>query len=155
MHLKQIIRAPKEIIDQGSWQEGKKMPKAAFPLSKNRGFAIRAKYRWRIIKFSCLSREFRVLIFYRSDIEEYAAYLGELVADEMTVLCRYEFHGSHPGWHAHTTCDDLRVLDSGRTGQPIMKKLKKKDNLFNMDDGKARYIAYKSFGLLNSDGDLL
>jgi hypothetical protein len=155
MHLKQLIRAPKAIIDQGSWQDGKKMPKTAFPLSKNRGFSIRARYRWRIIKFSCLRSEFRILIFYRSDIEEYAAYLGQLTEGEMTVLCRYEYHGSHPGWHAHTTCEDVRALDSGRTSQSGLKRLKKKSDLFNMDESKALYIAYKSFGLLNTDEGLL
>lgn len=131
------------------------MPKTAFPLSKNRAFSIRARYRWRIIKFSCFRSEYRVLIFYRSDIEEYAAYLGEFTSGEMTVLCRYEYHGSHPDWHAHTTCEDVRVLDSGRTSQPNLNRLKKKSNLFNMDDSKALYIANKSFELLNTDGGLL
>jgi hypothetical protein len=155
MRLRDIVLAEKQEFQWFPWKDGK-MPKHVFPMTKNRSFRIRSKWRWRYCKFTCLGNSMRVLVAYRRDQQEYMALLGlDLTEGGTRVIARYEFHGSHPGWHIHSYCDDLQFFlprHDGRTGHPGLTKIMggnaKNGNLsINLFDRSATEIAVTKFGL--------
>src|SRR5580700_3360815 len=115
MRLKEVLSAEKNDLEWGPWQSGP-VPRREFPLSKHRKntYSLGPSYRWRICKFSILDQRFRVWVMFRADLEKYAAYLGLEDSGDMTVLARYEFHGTHVGWHTHAACGEDAIV-SGRT----------------------------------------
>lgn len=152
MRLKRLIKAKKNVTDQGSWKNSK-MPRSAFPLSKQPGFQVRAAFRWRVVKFECGSQSFRLLMFYRLDINKFSAMLGRDDEGDMCVLARYEFHATHEGWHVHADCAEQQM--SGRTGN--LKNCLPAHNRHNRDavfdvrcDDTAYHRAAKKFGLIPS-----
>ena len=96
-----VRSAAKEQVNTGVWITGKKMPKTAFPLRGTQSYRLAGTWTWRLITFVAESCDYRILIAYKADKQEFRAMLGVLVGKEMTVLCRIEHHGSHPGWHVH------------------------------------------------------
>lgn len=110
MKLRRIINSQKNVTDWGKWKSGEKMPKSAYPLSKN-AFKISNSYTWRTIDFECLGEKFRLLIAFRIDLSRFQCHLGKFVDGDMLTMARYEFHATEPGWHLHCVCDDTdRVL---------------------------------------------
>lgn len=108
MKLAEIIRAPKEKIAIDEWKSGKIFPKH-FPLSKARGTGLRLgpDWVWRIVKFTALQHDFRVLIKLNVMTEYYAAILALDLGDDLAVLCHHELHVSHKGWHCHFVDGDV------------------------------------------------
>jgi hypothetical protein len=100
------------------------MPKPAFPLSrtKNRHYRLGA-YRWRVIRFSALSAEFRVLVAYHIEKQQYRAVLALEKAGDLTVLAQYEYHGTHPGWHVLASCQEMDQVPSGVMRSPWQTRL--------------------------------
>ena len=85
---------------------------------------LRAAYRWRVMKFSCLGRSFRALVAYRSDVDEYRAYIGEDLGGDTRLIFEYSYHGAHepPGWHLHSTCGSIDELPAGVMRSPWLKR---------------------------------
>jgi len=54
---------------------------------------------------------YRLLTGFNRHIEEFASWLAEDTERNPILLARYEFHGSHPGWHCHAPCDDIAPGD--------------------------------------------
>lgn len=159
MSLKRLVSAEKQITKAGAWASGSKMPKSAFPLSKQAKFKVGSCFRWRLVEFTCEGADYRLLIFYRLDLLRFTAMLGRDDGGDMCVLARYEFHGSHPGWHSHVNCgkDAKAVEMAGRTGNLkhcIPRHGKHNRNReFRIDgDDRAYYVAAKKFGLLEKYG---
>lgn len=126
MNLREIIRANKEVTDWGRWQAGGRMPRNAFPLSrsKNRFYRL-GSHRWRIVRFSALNSEFRVLIAYHLAKQQFQAVLALERDSEMSVLAQYEFHGTHPGWHVLASCQDVNEVPAGVMRSPWQLRLPK------------------------------
>lgn len=110
MKLRRVINGPKVVTNWGKWTKGeKKMPKTAYPLSKN-AFEIVKAYTWRVIEFDCLGSKFRLLIAFRLDLNRYQSHLGMVIGGDTLTLARYEFHAGEPGWHMHCNCDDSGLV---------------------------------------------
>ena len=123
MRLKDILKAEKSAFDWGKWQDGGKMPRTAFPLSKPRDRAYKLpSYRWRVVTFSALGHLFRLLIAYRLDKEQYRAVLAQDHGRDMTVVAQYEFHGTHPGWHLLATCEGIETAPVGVMRHPWQRR---------------------------------
>ncbi len=118
MHLKEIVRAPKTITDSGTWKSGQLMPRSAFPLL-GKTKMVRKVHTWKIIKFNSLEMDFRLLIFYRLDREMYYCWLA-VDSNPVTVIAKYEYHSTHPGWHLHV-CPVLEDAVPGRTKGHFMR----------------------------------
>ena len=88
-------------IELGNWNRSKRMPKSAFPLRINQAYRLPGTWTWRVLKFDVDEFQYRVLLAYKLEKQEFIAMLGLFVKDDTTVLCRVEHHGSHPGWHVH------------------------------------------------------
>lgn len=112
MQLKEIIQASKTITDFGSWKSGQLMPKSAFPLL-GKTKLVRQVHTWKIIKFNCLGKYFRLLVFFRADIELFYCWLG-LDTNPVTLIAKYEYHATHPGWHIHA-CPEVADAVPGRS----------------------------------------
>ncbi len=154
MRLKNIIRARKVIRDAGVWKSGVKMPKTAFPLGKG-NFKVPAPYNWRVVSFECLGERFKLLIFYRLDLEKYSVYLGRDEGGEMVMQARYEWHRGE-GWHLHCCedCDDS-TQPAGAPGLrrrvPAANQRHRRMNFDIHDDDSAFRAADAAFRLTSFD----
>ncbi|MCX5512163.1 hypothetical protein [Kaistia algarum] len=119
MRVSNVIASPKVVTDWGKWTNDQ-MGKHVFPLTKRRGACLRygASHRWRLIRFEALGASFRILAAYRQDIDEFKAHLALEHASDMTVLCSWEYHGTHPGWHIHVNCDEVSKITPGLARPP-------------------------------------
>lgn len=109
-----VVRAPKSKLGFSQWTNEKLRTKD-FPLSRKKGkvHPLSRRYRWQIIAFGALGRDFRALVGYHTQVPEFITTLGEDVGFDCRVLARWEFHGSHGGWHVHSTCGDTDGLSPG------------------------------------------
>tara|TARA_B100000315_G_C14445585_1_gene526650 strand:+ start:56 stop:511 length:456 start_codon:yes stop_codon:yes gene_type:complete len=149
------------VTDWGAWREGGKMPRTAFYLSKPRGRSYRLpSYRWRVVCFEALGKEFRLLIAYRTDKEQYRAVLAIDHGRDMAVLAQYEFHGTHPGWHVLATCDDVESAPTGMMRHPWQRRIPKargdhRKTAFRVaNDDHALAVASDAFRLHRQKGNL-
>jgi hypothetical protein len=152
MHLKEIIRAEKAVTDWGKWRSGK-MPRAAFPLSWSRqNFYRLGSYRWRVLRFDALGGSFRLLIALHEPKEQFLAFLGIEVGADTRFIASYEFHGTHRGWHAVMSCDQIENLPIGVKTGPWQIRLpqarrRHRRVVFGVTENTATERAGKFFGL--------
>lgn len=101
------------------------MSRTSFPLSKARTkfYRLGSAWTWRIITFSAEGYEYRILVAYRTDREQFFAMLGvtDSVGDTKLVA-RLEFHGTHGGWHLHYASDEMATVPAGVRSGPWVKK---------------------------------
>jgi hypothetical protein len=161
MRLQTIILANKNITNWGKWDTGK-MPRIAFPLSKSRNRFYRlGAYRWRVVEFNALGHNFRLLVAYRTDKEQFRATLAMEHDRDMSVLASYEFHGTHPGWHISAACEDMMSVPSGVMrfpGQrrfPAARAFHRRTKFRINNDDDAINLAAKVFNLHKKEGLLL
>lgn len=111
--LKDVIRSDKSDISLGQWQIGH-VPYASFPLSRTKKpYNFGQSYKWRLIRFSALGRQFRVLIIYNAGKQIFRSTLGMEKDKDIVILCNHEYHAGEPGWHCHLTTDDSDGVDCG------------------------------------------
>ena len=124
MRLRHIIHAKKCVSDWGAWRAGA-MPRSAFPLSMARRSFYRhgGGYRWRVVQFQCLWGSFRLLIVIHSVTEQFRGMLGMTVGQDTRLIGTYEFHDTHPGWHAVVSCGELELVPTGIKAGPWQRRL--------------------------------
>ena len=117
MRVRATIIAPKRIAEGGKWKlitGNSRMPKNAFPVGSGSPVVLARNWHWRVDKLTDDNgTAYRLLTAYSDRLEEYRAWLAIDYEKTATVLVRYEFHGSHPGWHCHAPCDDVESGDMG------------------------------------------
>jgi hypothetical protein len=117
MKARAAILAPKRIVEKGAWKVvtgTSRMPKNAFPVGSNYPVTFARNWHWRVDRLTAEGGgAFRLLTAYNSHIEEFRAWLAADYDRSATLLARFEFHGSHPGWHCHAPCDELERGDFG------------------------------------------
>lgn len=116
MTPKDVLKAPKAVVQAGSWKvvTGKaKMPTRAFPLS--RPFQLGRNWHWRVDVLEVAGTQLRLLTAYEPQREEFRAWLSYQRGSAYVILAQLEFHGTHPGWHCHTYCKDIGDIPPGET----------------------------------------
>ena len=123
MNVWKARSATKSNIRLGTWRDGK-MPRTAFPMSRSRSKAYRlgAGWRWRVVEFDANGMEYRLLIAYRTDKEQYMARLGVNDDGDMKIVASLEFHGTHPRWHLHYPKENMSKVPSGVMRGPWVKR---------------------------------
>jgi len=115
--VRAAIAARKRITEPGAWKlitGTSKMPKTAFPIGTNYPVTFTRNWHWRVDRITGPSAEnYRLLTAFNGNIEEFRAWFALEIGKSTTLLARYEFHGSHPGWHCHAPCDDVGTNDLG------------------------------------------
>jgi hypothetical protein len=164
MDLKALIRAAKSSVKTGEWKQGE-IPRAQWPSrrAKSKFYKWGPLYKWRIVTFSALGRECRVLILLNENKQIFRASFGVTDKGDTTVLCDYEFHASEPGWHCHARCDDIATIDAGtnRFGSDRLPKYNSPHRRTEFKFGKsdlsvvsAFNCAVTVFGIDKGDGAL-
>jgi hypothetical protein len=146
--LRAFVKAKKVLVDAGIWSD-KRMPKTGgkFPLSKARSFRVGAPgWRWRVIQVEADGRQYRVLITYHPEKENYLAIVGTPVGHDLLVLGALENHSTHRGWHVHAGCKSPASANSGRLRYESMRRTacgagKNARFPFPIGDGAAHEIA--------------
>ena len=152
-----VRSAEKEQVNLGTWATGKKMPKTTFPLRASQSYRLSGNWTWRMISFVVASESYRVLLAHKADKQEFMAMLGHLDGKEMTVLCRIEHHGSHPGWHVHYQ-PNLSKQSGVVIGADVRRRPCGRDSRFGTDvlsgfDDWAISVAHNLFNLPHASGD--
>lgn len=162
MVLKEFVRGAKLVIDSGAWTD-KAMPKnpPPFILLKKRGFRLGNQWRWRMIELSIRDaanapQAGRVLVAYQREKQEFFAIAGVDTPKGTMVLARFEYHYSHPGWHAHCCCSEPSVPSAGRMKFPDQRRLKRSATStagrdYLIDDKSAVIAVENFFGLSGLD----
>lgn len=125
MRAKDIVRLPKTVTHEGVWKVvtgTAKMPPSAFRLSKRASYQLGRHWHWRVDELEGGGFKFRLLTAYRSDNEEYLAWLSTPIGDGLRIIARFEFHGSHPGWHCHSHCGDHEDIPVSEQAPYIFKR---------------------------------
>jgi len=156
MRLRDIVRAPKAEVHWGEWKSGPNKP-GDFPVQRSgKSLQFGSGYRTRVVSFAALGRKFRVLCAICEAKQSFYAAMGENVGKDTRVLACYEFHASHPGWHAHVACQEVDAVPFGRARGPHMKRVQSKRRLvFAINEDKASDLVNKVFGLRRGSGAIL
>jgi hypothetical protein len=120
MKPKDILRLPKSVVKAGEWKvvTGKSvMPKMAFPLSRTFGLQLGRNWHWRVDSVRAGTIDLRVLTAFQAETEEFRAWMSMPSGDAHVIVAQLEFHGDHPGWHAHVACCDMDDVEAGQ-GHP-------------------------------------
>jgi hypothetical protein len=114
MRPQEIIRAAKADVSSSPWT-GDAIRNRDFALSKRRGrtFPLSRRYRWSVTNFRIGARNFKVLTAYHTQVPEFINVLAEAVGTDCRIICRWEFHESHRGWHVHASCGDVSTVTPG------------------------------------------
>jgi len=140
-------RVTKTITFSSAWQTGK-MPKSAFPLSKNNSFRLGRGWEWCVHVLEARSVEYRLLVAFHPGKSEYLAWLTVVTGNDQGVLARLEFHRSHLGWHVHLKRNSVSDVPLGVVKQSG-------ERLIDCDDdtgpiagkGSAEMLAFKMFNV--------
>lgn len=103
MRVRYLVREPKQIETDSGWQAIDLPPRHA-PLFV-RTTPIRAGWRWRSARAIGLNNRFILLAKINPLRDKWQAILMVLGDDgPASAVARLEYHGSHPGLHAHADC---------------------------------------------------
>jgi hypothetical protein len=165
MRVRVAIQTPKRLVETGAWKlvtGTSRMPRNAFPIGSSYPVSFARNWHWR---GDCLTgaddAKFRLLTAYNGRIEEFRGWLAVDFDKSSILLARYEFHGSHPGWHCHAPCDDLADGDLGalRTRGcfrfPGGSGFHRDDDFDITSKERALARAWKFFHVTTEEGDLL
>lgn len=164
MNLKALIGATKSYVRVGDWKQGE-IPRAQWPSrrAKSKFYKWGPLYKWRIVTFSALGKDCRVLILLNEAKQIFRASFGVTENGDTRVVCDYEFHASEPGWHCHARCDELGTIDAGtnRFGAVRLPKSNRPHRRMEFKFGKsvlspvsAFNCAVTVFGIDRGDGVL-
>ena len=157
--VKDIVRAHKTDVAFTGWKSGG-MPKLLFPLGRSGRNSLNLRaFDWCGISFRALSSEFRMLIAVNFEKEEYYAHLGRVCGGDTQMLCSYEFHATHPGWHVHAGCGDTALIPVGRYKGPWKRRIPRDPNtcrdtalgVLNLEEALARACALYGIPVPPSD----
>lgn len=103
MRVRHIISERKQLQADTGWRTDDLTRRHApiFPKTK----PIRAGWKWRSAKVHGASGQFVLLAQCNPNRDNWKAILLKLDAEGSgSAVCRFEYHGSHPGLHAHGHC---------------------------------------------------
>ena len=124
MGLRALLLRDAPVIDAGKWETGK-MPKSAFPLSKNNSLRLGTGWHWRVIRLTYGEELCRILIAFHEGKQNAFAYFGIESGGDTRVVCSLEHHSTHPGWHVHAACDHM-IAPLGRLRWPDIRRIPRK-----------------------------
>ena len=86
----------------------------SFDFGARNPFQLGNQWWWRVDKLSWSDGSGKLLTAYHLANENYLAWLAvERGTGEHVIVGCLEFHGTHPGWHFHSRCDDMSQFRAG------------------------------------------
>lgn len=123
MRLKEILRARKRIVRMQKGEPPKRMPAAAFPLSRNRTWRPGAGWYWWSVELDPADQRCRVLVMLHEPRRVYRAWLGVQHGADLAIMARLEYEPAHPGqWHGHACCEDSKDVPLGIVKHPASRR---------------------------------
>ena len=123
MRLKEIVRSPKRIVGTQRGEPSNRVPKTAFPLSRNQSWRPGLGWDWWSAEFEASGQQCRLLVMLHEPKRIFRAWLGVQHGSELAVMARLEYEPCHPGqWHCHACCEDSRRVPWGVVKHPASRK---------------------------------
>jgi hypothetical protein len=145
------IRKKKYIEDPGSWKAGK-MPKTAFPLSKSHSYQLGSNWEWRVCLLSCDEGfRYRLLVAFDAAKQQYRAWLGLEIGNDLAILARLEFHPDHKGWHCHWKTGVVSLLARGVVKEARARDRSRGCRTYNSFDTSRMGAMQVAFRVFNAD----
>jgi hypothetical protein len=91
---------------------------------------------------------FRLLTVFQGDREEFLAWLSTQEDEGLRVIARYEFHGTHPGWHCHAASCDHEEIPIGDPRPRLFERIPSTDEDQGFIHSEPEALA-KSFGFFH------
>lgn len=88
------------------------MATTAFPLSRRGSIVLGRGWHWRVdvLHAEGSSVPLQLLTAFNPRIEEFRSLLGWPNDGLLVIVARFEYHGTHPGWHCHSACCDIAEI---------------------------------------------
>lgn len=160
MRVRGVVAKLKVVSKAGEWKSGK-MTRTAFPLHRNRSFTLGTHWSWRVDVLDVEGTEMRLLTAFEPSKQNFLAWLSYKRGDSYVVLARLEFHGTHPGLHAHAVCDeDVKEITAGVVKPFGTKRLPEATNThrrtkYEMTEATALSTAFNFFNVQGAEGEML
>lgn len=102
MRIRQHIRRPKIIESDTDWRDDDLPPRFSGIYERTR--PMRAGWRWRSVLAKADGIEYIFLLQVKPRQDNWLAWLILKEENSCSIVSRYEYHSSHPGFHAHADC---------------------------------------------------
>jgi hypothetical protein len=105
MRTIQYILDTKTIESDTKWQT-KDIPPKHYPIYK-KSYPSRSGWIWRSLRLKSNTSEYVLTLRCNPVKDNWQAVLMVVSTSQSFAINRYEYHGSHPGTHVHSGCDNL------------------------------------------------
>ena len=102
MRVRHLVTDHKWVDSDTGWSSNDLPPRHAPIYPKSR--PIRAGWRWRSARLDSADESYVLLVLCNAGRDNWQAILIRNLSNGASVVSRYEYHGSHPGTHAHFNC---------------------------------------------------
>lgn len=148
MKTTKYILELKKIESDTNWQT-KDIPPKHFPIYK-KSYPNRASWKWRSLRLKGENTDFCLFLHCNPFKDQWKAYLMK----EDIPLVRYEYHGSHPGIHIHSSCNDVEKTHMNQWIRlPDNNRLHRRANE-NYTESRFYSECIKVFRINTENGDL-
>jgi hypothetical protein len=104
MRIRKIIEESKILTTDTNWKEEDLPPRYSGIFEKTK--PMRADWKWRSVQAKSEKGEYIFLTQCNPKKDEWKAWLiCKLANGKPSIVSRLEYHGTHPGLHAHVHCD--------------------------------------------------
>lgn len=137
------------------------MPTNAYPLARRTGIVLGRGWHWRVDTLDAKGTALQLLTAFYPPKEEFRSWLGWRRHDGLVVIiARYEFHGTHPGWHCHCACCDVADIEPAQPLHRQFIRLPKAEsrhrrNEFDITEGSALAQAFRFYRVTGTPEGML
>ena len=155
MRVRHIVSLRKTLVSETAWETTDIPPRHA-PIYV-RSMPIRAGWKWRSSRLEAGSQDFVLLAHCNPLRDNWKATLIIALDEEVSVVGRFEHHGSHPGLHLHSHCERSGI-ERGISGLDNLQRLPQNGNYHRRDaawtDGTFWEAAKRFFHVEQDNGPL-
>lgn len=109
MRVRHLVAEPKTIASDTRWRMDDMAPRFSGLYTKTK--PIRAGWQWRSVVAVSEQKEYIFLVQGHEDKDNWGAWLVLRTDSGYSLVTRFEYHGSHPGFHIHAHCDRGGIED--------------------------------------------
>lgn len=103
MRVRHLVAEPKTISSDTRWRLDDMAPRFSGLYAKTK--PIRAGWQWRSVIALSEHKEYIFLVQGHEEKDNWGAWLVLKTSGGHSLVTRFEYHGSHPGFHVHAHCE--------------------------------------------------
>lgn len=103
MRVRHLVAEPKTISSDTGWRLDDMAPRFSGLYAKTK--PIRAGWQWRSALALSAQKEYIFLVQGHEEKDNWGAWLVLKTEGGCSLVARFEYHGSHPGFHVHADCE--------------------------------------------------